>query len=89
MNTKLIILLTAGLFIGVASQAQGRWEDHRNVSHDRMALRHDRRDVRVAVLHPASADDEEHAHGHLRYQKSLHAAAEGYYAGTSGRLLRR
>ena len=46
MKTKLFILLAAGLFAGVATQAQGRWEDRRDMAHDRGDIRHDRNDLR-------------------------------------------
>ena len=54
MSTKFTILIAAGLFFAVATQAQGRgnfdrrdaYHDRMDIRHDRMDMRHDRRDIR-------------------------------------------
>jgi hypothetical protein len=46
MNTKLPILLAAGLFFAVTTQAQGRNGYDRDIRHDRVEVRHDRMDLR-------------------------------------------
>ena len=44
MSTKFTILIAAGLFFAVTTQAQGNY-DHRDADHARMDTRHDRRDL--------------------------------------------
>jgi hypothetical protein len=46
MKKKIAMLLAAGLFFAVATQAEGRFDGRRDIRHDRMEVRHDRRDIR-------------------------------------------
>jgi hypothetical protein len=45
-KSKLTILLAAGIFFAVTTQAQGRPGYDRDIRHDRVEVRHDRQDLR-------------------------------------------
>ena len=45
VSKKISILLAAGLFFGIATQAQGL-PKHRDIRNDRVEMRHDSRDIR-------------------------------------------
>jgi hypothetical protein len=48
MKTRLTFLLAAGLLLGAVSttQAQSRYDNGRDIRHDRVDVRHDRQDMR-------------------------------------------